>query len=137
MKKNEFLYCFQIDRRVIFNVEFYTSGDNEKPRFSLSAAVFNRPKTCYEKIGQCQEEVTKGLAKEFVKKWNNLHLHFLFQHEYMEICRDIEKLKNEYNYIEVIDEEGFRNERSDIPFYKKKELSMMEIKKNFGIKHYT
>lgn len=34
----EFMYCFQISKLIVFEVEYYTLGGNKAPYFSTSAA---------------------------------------------------------------------------------------------------
>lgn len=97
--KTEFKYTFQITRKVIFEVSYYTLGSNKNPHFTTSAAVFNQPKTDFSQCGQCQDSVLTGKAVKFYKKWDYLHLKDLTAAEYEEIIEDIEELKNAYNWI--------------------------------------
>ena len=128
MNRYEFLYAFQLSKKIIFEVDYYTLGSNENPYFSMSAAEFNQPKSDYSRCGQCQEDLCTGLALEFVNKWDYLHLRNPSDNEYREILEDIEDLKNKYNYIEIIDEEGFGGKNSNIGFNRIKELSKLEPK---------
>lgn len=43
----EFMYCFQISKLIVFEVEYYTLGGNKAPYFSTSAAEFIRSKRDY------------------------------------------------------------------------------------------
>lgn len=128
MEKYEFKYVFQITRKIMFNVEYYTLGGNPTPHFATSADVFNQPKTDYERCGQCQADVLTGLALEFYEKWDKCHLHDLKDGEWQEVIEDIEELKNKYNYIEKI-QPTFAGDYSNISFYAVKELSMLPVKK--------
>lgn len=100
----EFMYCFQIDKMTVFEVEFYTLSTNKTPHFSTSAARFIHSKRDHDTCGQAQERVLPkhSAARRFYDKWDHLHLHNLTQEEYTEITSDIEELKNRYNYIEDI-----------------------------------
>lgn len=50
----EFMYCFQISKMIVFEVEYYTLGSNKAPYFSTSAAEFIRSKRDYSRCGQAQ-----------------------------------------------------------------------------------
>lgn len=50
----EFMYCFQISKMIVFEVEYYTLGSNKAPYFSTSAAEFIRSKRDYNRCGQAQ-----------------------------------------------------------------------------------
>ena len=128
------MYCFQIDKMTVFEVEFYTLSTNTTPYFSTSAARFIRSKRDYSEGGQAQERLlsTHSPARHFYDKWNKLHLHNLTPEEYKEIIEDIEDLKTEYNYIEDIRECFGRSAgcyKTHIPFYEVVELSKMTPKK--------
>lgn len=99
MKKQEFKAVIQLSKTVIFEVEYYTLGHNSKPYFATSASVFCRNKRDYNMCGQCQEDVLKGKAKNFWKKWDTLHLKDLSEEEYAEMHRDLEDLFKVYNYM--------------------------------------
>ena len=68
--KKEFIASFQLSKKIIFEVNFYTLGNNSHPYFSTSAYEFNQPKTDYRRGGQAQEDLTKGfyVARRFWKK---------------------------------------------------------------------
>lgn len=53
----EFMYCFQISKLIVFEVEYYTLGGNKTPYFSTSAAEFIRSKRDYNRCGQAQREL--------------------------------------------------------------------------------
>lgn len=129
MQKYEFMYAFQITRKIIFEVNYYTLGSNPSPHFSTSAVEFNQPKTDYDRGGQCQEDVLPaGPAKEFYTKWDYCHLHDLNDTQWQEVVDDIERLKQRYNYIEEISD-TFAGSRTHISFGRIKDLSMMNVKK--------
>lgn len=109
-----FSYTFQLSKKVIFEID---NGEIESnPYFATSAAVFNQPKTDFERCGQCQEHVLTGKAREFWEKWDKKHLCHLTQEEEREAIKDIEELKKFYNWIDGQN------------FYDQKELSKMEPK---------
>lgn len=126
----EFMYCFQISKLIVFEVEYYTLGGNKAPYFSTSAAEFIRSKRYYNRCGQAQRDLLPKLspARRFFEKWDHCHLHDLTPAEYEEITADIEQLKVRYNYIEDV-RDTFRGSRSSIPFYKIVELSKQTPKK--------
>lgn len=130
----EFAYAFQLDKKRIFNVAYYTLCSNPHPDFSTAALLFNQPKTDYTMCGQCQSSVCTGLAKAFFEKWDRLHLKDIpDQQTFDELISDIEKLKAKYNYLEYKMPEGKRLDtvlyNGNIPFMRVKELSMQTPKK--------
>ena len=123
MNRKEFMYAFCISRTIVFEVRYYTLGGNSHPYFATSAALFNRPKTDYNRCGQCQNDVLFGKAKSFFKKWDYCHCKDLTDEQYAEICKDIEELKQVYPYyIERVSENPFTN--TSISFDKIKAMSM-------------
>ena len=127
--KKEFKYAFEITRKVIFMVSYYTLGNNPSPHFCTSAVEFNQPKTDYCRCGQCQDDVLPAgsAARSFYEKWDHLHLNDLDKTEYEQVIQDIEILKESYNHIECVGEtidEGRRISSCEI-----KELSMLPLKK--------
>ena len=122
----EFHYAFQITKYIIFNVDYYTCGNNDSPYFATSADEFNHPKTDFNRCGQCQSDLCTGLALQFFEKWNYLHLHtFHNKAQFMELLEDIEELKSKYNYIESIADKN----PDTISFSRERELSKLELKK--------
>ena len=150
MEKKEFKYAFQINRTIVFEVNFYTLGSNKRPYFSTSASQFNQPKTDYDRCGQSQKDLLKpaSLARQFFDKWDKCHLHDLTDDEYEDIVSDIEGLKRKYNYVEhlageprTVNGDAFLYKQkfaplrdaesehpSDIKFWECKKLSMMPTK---------
>lgn len=130
----EFMYCFQIDKMTIFEVEFYTLSTNKTPHFSTSAARFIRSKRDYSECGQAQKRLLpkNSIVHRFYNKWDHLHLHNLTQEEYTEITADIEELKERYNYIEDVREcfgQSAGCYKTHISFYDIVELSKQTPKK--------
>ena len=125
-EKKFYFWSFQISKKIIFNVEYYILGDNKNPYFSTSADKFNQPKTDYEQAGQAQAELLPkfSTAMKFWNKWDKKHLNDLTFEEYQELLKDIEVLKNSYNYIE---KEQTSRHQNGISFYNSKILSMQEL----------
>lgn len=125
MKRYEFHYAFQLTRKIIFEVSYYTLGSNKTPYFTTSASEFNQPKTDWCRCGQAQKDLCFGLAKKFYEKWDVHHLHILNDDQFAEVVQDLEELKKTYNYIaeEAVDHPD------DLRFWQLKELSMQKVKK--------
>ena len=118
---------FQLSKLIIFNVDYYTLGSNSSAHFSTSADEFVRNKKDFGRCGQAQDDLLKGfnVAMAFYKKWDNKHLSDLTIDEYNEMTKDLEKLKEHYNFIE---EEPSRF-HSHISFYNLVEFSKQEPKR--------
>lgn len=115
-----FEYTFQITKKIIFEVRYNDlSGANREPDFATSCAVFNQPKTDFDRCGQCQADVLpKGKARNFWEKWDNLHLHKLDETQEEELLLDVEELKAKYNWC------------AGSGFCEQRELSKMNLKKS-------
>lgn len=126
--KKEFHALFQLNKKIIFEVNYYTLGNNTSPYFTTSAVEFNQPKTDYRSCGQAQEELTKGYytAKNFYKKWDAKHLRNLTEEEYAEMREDMKKLEKTYNCL-IMEFDGKANK--DFSFYEIKEFSKQKVKK--------
>lgn len=126
MDRYEFHYAFQLTKKCIFEVNYYTLGSNDNPYFSTSAEEFNQPKSDFNRCGQCQPDICTGLALSFYEKWDYMHLkQFENDAQFKELLDDIEELKAKYNYIEEIADKCPRN----ISFSRIRELSKQEPKK--------
>jgi hypothetical protein len=125
MKRFEFHTVFQLTRKIIFEVDYYTLGSNDSAYFTTSACEFNQPKTDFNRGGQAQKDLCFGPAKTFYEKWDKYHLHRLDDEHFEEMIKDLEALKQHYNYIE--NKADFKPE--DIRFWQEKELSMQKVKK--------
>lgn len=130
----EFMYCFQLDKMTVFEVEYCTLGGNKTPHFSTSAARFIRSKRDYCRCGQAQKDLLPphSAAHRFYDKWDHLHLKDLTPAQYEEITADIEVLKERYNYIEDARECFGRSAgcyKTGIPFHEVVELSKLTPKK--------
>lgn len=100
MKTKEFKLSFQLSKKEIFEVSYYTCGNNSRPYFTTSGGIFNQPKSDWNQCGQCQEEFKHHTAAyNFYKKWDIMHLQDLTNEQYNEIVADIEILKQKYNWI--------------------------------------
>lgn len=129
-EKKEFNMQFQLDKTTIFSVDFYTIGNNPAPYFSTSADKLMRNKRDISRGGQCQDDVLYGEAKEFYKKWDRHHLKNLSEEDYQDLMRDIETLKDRYNYIEKERPIDDRKTDVDINWYEEVELSKLKPKKS-------
>jgi hypothetical protein len=58
MERFKFHTAFQLTRKIIFKVSYYTLGSNDSAYFSTSVCEFNQPKTDFSRCGQAQ----KGLV---------------------------------------------------------------------------
>ena len=125
MERFEFHTAFQLTRKIIFEVSYYTLGSNDSAYFTTSACEFNQPKTDWCRGGQAQKDLCFGPAKAFYEKWDVKHLHRLNDQEFEEMVGDLEVLKQHYNFIEH--KANFKPE--DIRFWQEKELSMQKVKK--------
>ena len=127
--KKEFIASFQLSKKIIFNVDFYTLGNNSCPHFSTSAFEFNQPKTDYCIGGQAQEDLTKGfyVARRFWKKWDKKHLQNLTEKEYVDLIIDLERMKQVYNYLWGELDEARKPYNPCFPFERMKELSKMKL----------
>ena len=123
IKSNEFHATFMLSKTKVFSVNYYTLGNNKEPYFTTSATVFNRPKTDYNRCGQCQNDVLIGYseAMKFYKKWDVNHLKKLSDTEYLEMISDLEILFKKYPYL--LNQKEDDNLR-DISFRKLKDFSM-------------
>lgn len=127
--KKEFIASFQLSKKIIFNVDFYTLGNNSCPYFSTSAFEFNQPKTDYCRGGQAQEDLTRGfyVARRFWKKWDKKHLQDLTKEEYTDLIIDLERMKETYNYLWGELDEAKKPYNPGFSFERMKELSKMKL----------
>lgn len=128
--KKEFKYCFQITKLVMFEVDYYTFWNNKNPYFATSAFKFFKNKKRYEYGGQAQDQLLpeNSIARQFWEKWDKEHLEDLSDDKYREVVKDIEELKEKYNYIEDI-KDTFKGEYEDFPFWEVVLLSKADLKK--------
>lgn len=114
----------------MFEVRYFTLGNNENPYFVTVANKFFKNKRGYECGGQAQDELLpkNSIARRFWKKWDKEHLKDLSDDKYREIVKDIEGLKEKYNYIECI-KDTFKGEYKDFSFYEEVLLSKSDLKK--------
>lgn len=134
MSKFEFHAVFEISRKIIFEVDFYTLGSNNHPYFTTSAFEFNQPKTDWKSGGQGQERLLShnSVAYEFYKKWDFKHLHDLSEVEFIEMLSNMNELCDTYNFLYIDDKENYWEayKNNGFTFSQKKILSMISIKKN-------
>ena len=127
--KKEFIASFQLSKKIVFNVDFYTLGNNSHPHFSTSAFEFNQPKTDYCRGGQAQEDLTKKFytARRFWKKWDKKHLQDLTEEEYTNLITDLERMKETYNYLYSELDETKKPYNPGFSFERMKKLSKMKL----------
>lgn len=127
--KKEFIASFQLSKKIVFNVNFYTLENNSYPYFSTSICEFNHPKTDYRRAGQGQEDLTKGflVARRFWRKWDKKHLQDLTEEEYAELIADLEKMKSTYNCLWSDLDEAKKPYNPYFSFERMKELSKMKL----------
>lgn len=127
MKIKKF-WAFQISKKIVFEVKYYQLKGNEEPYFSTSASEFNQPKTDWKRCGQAQEALLPKSSKayKFWEKWDKKHCQDLSDEEYNDMFKDIELLKQRYNFIEQEQDEALY--RTHIAFYELRELSMKKPK---------
>lgn len=102
-EEQKLFYCaFQLSKLVIFNVNYKQLKGNQEPDFATSCDVLMKNKRDLTRCGQCQDDVLPPYkeAYEFYKKWDKYHLHKLDNEQYNEMIKDLDVLKNKYNYIE-------------------------------------
>ena len=118
MNNPEFHCVLQLDKLNIFEVKYYTCGNNKSPYFATTAARFIRSKRDYEQCGQAQETICKPFrtAYRFFKKWDKLHLKELTKEQYSEMKNNLSELLEKYNHI-------LYDRNIDIPFDKIVEFS--------------
>lgn len=128
--KKEFKYCFQITKLIMFEVEYYTLGSNKSPYFVTEANEFFKNKKDYKSGGQAQDRLLpkNSIARQFWEKWDKEHLKDLSNDKYREIIKDIEELKEKYNYIGYI-KDTFKGGYEDFSFEQIVLLSKAELKK--------
>ena len=114
----------------MFEVEYYTLGNNENPYFATSANKFYKNKRDYECGGQAQNQLfpKNSIARQFWEKWDKEHLKDLSDDKYREIIKDIEKLKEKYNYIGYI-KDTFKGKYENFSFGEIVLLSKADLKK--------
>lgn len=97
----EFIAVFQISKTILFYINYYTLLDNLTPHFATSVTQFCRSKRDFTSAGQGQDCLLPlcSKARKFWKKWDKHHLAELTPDLYAEMCRDLEELKEEYNYL--------------------------------------
>lgn len=130
--RKEFQYCFQITKFVLFEVAYCTPLDNKSPDFTTSAEEFSKNKRGHKCGGQAQDKILpeNSIARQFWKKWDKKHLKDLSDDEYREVVKDIEELKEKYNFIEDI-RDTFKGDydKTGFPLRERILLSKMNLKK--------
>lgn len=127
----EFNACFQMSKMILFNVSYYTLGNNQSPYFSTSAYEFVRNKRDFCRAGQAQEILLQGYpeAYNFYKKWDIFHLKQLTQEQYNEMRKDLCILEQKYNNLFLEMEDGIKLKPDRFGFYQLVEFSKQTPKK--------
>ncbi len=127
----EFNVCFQMSKMILFNVSYYTLGNNKNPYFATSADEFIRSKQDFGRGGQAQEDLLKKFrtAYNFYKKWDVFHLKQLTQEQYDEMRKDLCALEQKYNTLLLEMEDGIQLEPDHFSFYQLVEFSKQMPKK--------
>ena len=130
----EFIAVFQIDKTTIFEVEYYTLMTNDAPKFTTSANHFIRSKRDYDRCGQAQDSLLKvgTAARRFYKKWDCWHLKQMTKEAYEEMRKDMELLKERYNFLELELSDEHKPYSPKFPFRILVEFSKQPLKKKEG-----
>ena len=120
-----------MSKMILFNVSYYTLGDNQNPYFSTSAYEFVRNKRDFCRAGQAQEILLNEFpeAYSFYKKWDIFHLKQLTQEQYNEMRKDLRILEQKYNNLFLEIEDGIQLEPDHFSFYQLVEFSKQTPKK--------
>ena len=121
-----FMLEFQLSKLSLFEVRYSRVGSNKYPDFATSGCHFIQNKKDFDYCGQCQDKLLQSYpeAKAFYEKWDAKHLSTLTSEEYDDLMKDIQVLKDKYNYIEKLGEDT----KWDFSFYTEVELSKQPIK---------
>ena len=121
-----FIMEFQLGKLSLFSVRYSRVGSNKYPDFATSGCHFIQNKKDFDYCGQCQDKLLQSYpeAKAFYEKWDVKHLSTLTPEEYDDLMKDIQVLKDKYNYIEKLGEDT----KWDFSFYTEVELSKQPIK---------
>lgn len=127
----EFNVCFQMSKMILFEVSYYTLGNNRNPHFTTSACEFIRSKRDFCRCGQAQEDLLKKFqtAYSFYKKWDIFHLKQLTQEQYDEMRKDLLVLEQKYNKLLLEMEDGVKLKPDHFSFYQLVEFSKQAPKK--------
>lgn len=116
----EFNSCFQISKTVLFEVGYYTIGENKDPHFATIAMELTRDKAGFKQIGQCQKDLLPegSAARSFFDKWDSYHFGVLTDEQLEELKEDLKKLKETYHWLEITGSGGerFKHDEAIIPF---------------------
>ena len=121
-----FMLEFQLSKLSLFEVRYSRVGSNKYPDFATSGCHFIQNKKDFDYCGQCQDKLLQSYpeAKAFYEKWDAKHLSTLTPEEYDDLMKDVQVLKDKYNYIEKLGEDT----KWDFSFYTEVELSKQPIK---------
>ena len=106
----EFRYMFKTAPDTIFAVDNRTIGDNDFASFNTSVYQFNEKRNNFDIAGQAQEELLQegSTARDFYEKWKAQEFVTLDNSTLNKVMSDIEILKQEYSYDELITDTTFK-----------------------------
>ena len=106
----EFRYMFKTAPDTIFAVDNRTIGDNDFASFNTSVYQFNEKRNYFLIAGQAQEELLQegSVARNFYEKWKNQEFSTLDNSTLNSVMYDLEDLKQEYSYDELITDTTFK-----------------------------
>lgn len=106
----EFRYMFKTAPDTIFAVDNRTIGDNDFASFNTSVYQFNEKRNNFLIAGQAQEELLQegSVARNFYEKWKNQEFATLDDSTLNNVMSDLETLKQEYSYDELITDATFK-----------------------------
>ena len=106
----EFRYMFKTAPDTIFAVDNRTIGDNDFASFNTSVYQFNEKRNNFLIAGQAQEELLQegSVARNFYEKWKSQEFATLDDSTLNNVMSDLETLKQEYSYDELITDATFK-----------------------------
>ena len=106
----EFRYMFKTAPDTIFAVDNRTIGDNDFASFNTSVYQFNEKRNNFLIAGQAQEELLQegSVARNFYEKWKAQEFATLDDSTLNNVMSDLETLKQEYSYDELITDATFK-----------------------------
>lgn len=106
----EFRYMFKTAPNTIFAVDNRTMGENDFSYFATSAYELNKNRNNFKVAGQAQDELLQPgtVAKDFYEKWKEKAFETLDEATLKDVMKDLEVLKQEYSYDEIITDTTFK-----------------------------
>lgn len=106
----EFRYMFKINKDTIFAVDNRTIGDNDFSYYKTSVYELNKNRDNFKIAGQAQEDLLEpgSMAQQFYNKYKDLEFSTLNDSVIEKMMADIDILKKEYSFDELITESTFK-----------------------------